>query len=98
MIAAGCIYSGSWVFSYAHEVRRPGRRVASGCWDNVRGESLVSGGVMLGDPVSAHTGDGCADQRRTLERVFDFGKLDAVAANLDLGVGATEEFDGAVGR
>ena len=52
---------------------------------------------MLGDPVGAHTGHGCADQRRALQRVFDFGKLDAVAANLDLGIGPAKEFDRAIG-
>jgi hypothetical protein len=67
-----------------------GRRRASGR-DDVRDQALVAGGVFARDR------DGLSDRRMPGELRFDFARLDAEAANLDLVIDAVDELEGAVG-
>ena len=59
----------------------------------------VAGGDEVGDEAfSAHGDGGLLDLGMLGEGGFDLARLDAVAAQFELGVDAAEEFDRAVGR
>src|SRR5689334_612246 len=69
--------------------RRAGRRIAGPARHDVADEPDVAGAILAGDHA------GLRDRRMAGQRDLDLAQLDAVAAHLDLEVGAAEALEGA---